>query len=389
MSVVSLASLVIQQTKVEVYTFALGIATAIGLPVSSWQAGDPSRALFNVEAEMFSGPLEASVVGLIRSRFLDLATGEWLKVKAEQDYGVIVPPATYATTDLTLTNSSGFVYTNDANDLTFKNTTTGKTYHNITGGTLAAKVGATPGTLTVTVVADEQGSDSSAGVGEIDSIVTTLNGVTCSNAVAAIGVDEQSGDTTRALCRARLARRSANGAKGAYVDTAMDSTLTATSGITNARSYGDSDTGDVTLYLRGPSGAVSSTDRTLVETAVLSTCTPLCITPTVISAANVVIAITYSMSLYKSCNKTAADAAADIEKALEALFAARPIGGDIIAPATTGKLYRSLIQSTIQSVFPQAFNVVVSAPSGDTDLTNGQVAALGVVTPAITLVKDP
>ena len=50
---VSLASLILAQTKAEIYEFALGIATAIGLPVSSWQAGDPTRSLFHVEAEMF------------------------------------------------------------------------------------------------------------------------------------------------------------------------------------------------------------------------------------------------------------------------------------------------------------------------------------------------
>lgn len=389
MSVTSLATLILRMTKAEIYDFGLGIANAIGLPVSSWQAGDPSRSLFHVEAEMHSGPLQDTVVGLIESRFLSLATGDWLKVKAEQDYGVTVPSATYASTDVVLTNDSGFVYTQGAGDLVFKNTTTGKTYHSTTGGTLAAKVGATAGTLTVTVVADEPGSDSSAGAGEIDALVTTLRGVTCTNAVAAVGVDEQSEDTTRTLCLARLARPSPNGAKGAYVDTALDSELTGTSGITDARAYGDSETGDVTLYLRGPSGAVSSADRALVEAAVLANCTPLCITPTVLSVANVTVAITYSMKLYTSANKTAAEAAADIETALEVLFAARPIGGDIVAPATTGKLYRSLIQSTIQNVFPEAFDVIVSLPAGDTSLTNGQVAALGTVTPSITLVRAP
>ncbi len=382
----SLASLFVQQTKAEIYTFALGIATAIGLPVTTWTAGDPARSLFHIESEMLAS-LEASVIGYAQSGFLDYATGDWLTILAYQVYGVTVPSATYATTDVELTNPGGGYYPDiAAGDLTFKNTSTGKTYTNTTGGTLASGPGTT---LTVTVVADEAGSDSSAGIGEIDDMVTPLGSVTCTNDAAAVGVDEQDEETTRQQCRDRLGRLSPNGPREAYNDVARDSTLTGTTGITRVRSYGDSDTGEVTVYLAGPAGAISETDRALVETAILQWATPLCITPSVLSCTAVPVAVTYSMKLYKSANKTAAEAAEDIEAALEQLFASRPIGGDIVAPATTGKLYRSLIQSTIQTVFPQAFDVSVSAPSGDTSLTNGQVASLGTVTPTITLITNP
>lgn len=386
---ISLASLILQVTKAEIYQFALGVANSVGLPVSSWQPGDPTRSLFNVEAELHSGPLQDSIVGFIRSRFLDLATGEWLKIKASQDYGVTVPGATYATADVVLTNASGGVYTIEAGDLTLKNTVTGKTYRNTSGGTLAARTGAVNGTLTVSVEADEAGSDSSAGAGEIDELVTTLLGVTCSNALAAVGTDEQDAETTRAQCRARLARISPNGPSGASVDVARDSELTGTSNITRVRSYGDSTTGVVTTYLAGPSGAVVEADRALVEAAILQWATPLCITPVVLSCAAVSVPVTYELWLYKSCNKTAAEVAADVQTALETMLAAEPIGGDIIAGAATGKLYQSLIASTIRGVFPQAFRVTVSAPAGDTTLTNGQVAALGTVTPTINLVVSP
>lgn len=79
-----------------------------------------------------------------------------------------------------------------------------------------------------------------------------------------------------------------------------------------------------------------------------------------------------------------------VEAALETLFAARPIGGDVIAPATTGKIYRSLIESTIRGVYPSdAFRVSVSAPAGDTALAANEVAALGVVTPTVSLEAAP
>jgi hypothetical protein len=381
---VSLATLLVQETKEAIYGTALSIASAIGLPVSSWQAGDPTRSLYHVEATTLE-TLEAVVVGYIQSGFLDYAEGDWLKILADQVYGVTVEEATAATTDVVLTNSGGGVYTIDAGDLTFKNSTTDKTYRNTTGGTLNAG-----STLTVTVVADEVGSDSSAAATEIDALVTTLLGVTCSNAAAAIGTDEQDDAVTRVQCRERLGRLSPNGPKEAYNDVARDSSLTGTTAITRVRTYGDSTTGTVTVYLAGPSGAVVEADRALVELAILEWATPICITPSVLSCTNVTVAVTYSMSLYKRSNVTAAEAAEVVETALEAAFAAQPIGGDILPPAVTGKLYQSLILSTIRSAFPDdAFNVTVSAPAGDTALTNGQVAVLGTVTPTITLVSNP
>jgi len=48
----SLAGLLIQQTQAAIYNAALSIATTIGLPVSSWQPGDPTRSLFYLESEI-------------------------------------------------------------------------------------------------------------------------------------------------------------------------------------------------------------------------------------------------------------------------------------------------------------------------------------------------
>ncbi len=383
---ISLASLLLRQTKADIYEYALGIANAIGLPVSTWTAGDPTRSLFHVEAEMFEA-LEDSIAGYVSSGFLDEATGDWLIILAEQTFGVTVPPPTYATTDVVLTNPGGGFYPDiEAGDLTLKNTTTGKTYTNTTGGTLASGPGTT---LTVTVVADEPGSDSSASAGEIDDLVTPLGSTTCTNPTAAVGTDLQSEETTRLQCRARRARATPNGPKDAYTDVALDPDLTGTNVITRARAYADSDTGDVTVYLAGPSGAIDEADRALVELAILENATPLCITPTVLSCTNVVVPVTYTLWIYKRSNKTAAEVEEEIEEALEQMLAAQPIGGDIISPATTGSLYLTLVESTIRGVFPDAFRVSVSLPAADTALTNGQVAALGTVTATINIVTDP
>lgn len=396
MTTTSLESLIIEETKETIYEYGLGIAQALGLPVTAWQAGDPSRALFHLESEVLSS-LESVVAGYIRAGFLDYAAelaasapsdpaaGMWLKILAEQVYGVDVPGAVRATTDCTLTNAGGGLYDDiEIGSITARNSSTGKTYRNTN-----AEILEPGGEISLTFEADEAGSESSAGVGEIDELVTEMLGVSITNPYAAVGVDEQAPSVTVQQCRDKLDSLSPNGAKGAYSYVARNSDLTGINTVTRVRVYPDSDTGDVLIYLAGPSGAVSEDDRAAVEEAILEWATPLCITPTVVSASNMTVPITYSLWIYKSVNKTAAEIAEEVEAALEEMLAGREIGGDIVPPDSTGKLYTSLIESTIRSLYPQAFRVSVSVPTTDTSLANGEVAALGTVTATINLVVDP
>lgn len=396
MGVIALANLLVQETKDKIYATALKIASNIGVPVSTWQAGDPTRSLYYLEAEVLS-VLEAIVVGFISSAFRDYATGDWLKILAKQTYNVDVPDATYASTSLVLTNTKGGDFTLEPGDLVARNSATGKTYTSTSGGHLGP-VGTIDASLTVTIVADEPGSASSSGAGEIDELVTTFLGVTCTNPVAAVGLDEQDPSVTKQQCLDKLSSLSPNGPGGAYEYVARTPALTGTQTIPRVREYGDADIGEVTIYLAGASGGVSSGDRALIEAAIVKWATPLTVTPTVLAATSVVVAVAYELWIYKSVNKTTAEIEADVEAALEQLFATRPIGGDIIPPAATGSFYKSLIESTIRGVYDASvtvgvaarpFRVSVTAPAGDTALTNGQVATLGTVTATIHLVADP
>jgi len=379
-----LATMVVQETKAAIYAKALNVAEAVGLPVTSWQPGDPTRSYYHVISEVLER-VEGVVVSFIKGGYLDYATGDWLKLLAAQVYGVTVPEATFATTDVTLTNAGGGLYVVDIGDLTFLNTSTGKTYRNTTAGTLSPS-----GTLTLTVVADEAGSASSAGAGEIDDLVTTLLGVTVTNAVAATGTDEQDPVTTRAQCRAKLGALSAAGPADAYHYVALASDLTGTTGITRCKVYGNSTTGDVTVYLAGPSGAISSDDRDAAEAAIIQWAVPLCITPTVLTASNLTVAVTYHLWLYDDVGDDSAAIQAAVLAALQALFAARPIGGDVKALVGSGKVYREHIISAIRAVYPDhAFDVTLTLPAADTAVTLGQVPVLGAVTPTITLEAAP
>jgi len=382
---ISLASLLLSETRAAIYNYALGIATGIGLPVTSWQVGDPTRSLYHVLSAKLEA-FESNVSGYIKSGFLDHATGVWLKVLAEQVYGVAVPPATYAETTVVLTNASTNLYIIDAGDLTFASSVTGKTYRNTTGGTLAVGPATT---LSVTVVADEAGSASSAGAAEITRLVTALDGVTCTNATAAVGIDEQDESVTIQQCKDMQDATSPDGARGAYAYFARNPDYGGTSAITRVRTYGDSTMGVVTIYFAGPSGGSSAADVALAQLAIVTWCLPLCITLVAAAATNVTIAVTYELWLYKSCNKTVAEVRTAVSTALGVLFSARPIGGDVVAPATTGKIYQSDILATIVKAIPEGFRASVTVPSGDTALTNGQVAVLGTVTGTIHLEDDP
>ncbi len=386
MPIPSLFSLILQQTKQEFVDFGIGICRAIGVPVTSWQPGDPSRSQIMLESTI-AAEREPMISGYIQSGFIEYAEGDWHTICAKQFFNVDVPEATYATTELVLTNNGGGVYEEIApNDLSFVNTVTGKKYHNTTGGDLLAGPGTT---LTLTIEADEPGSDSSAGAGEIDDFNGQgLDGVEVSNATAAIGFDKQSKATTNLQCSDKLESLSPDGPSGAYAFVARNRDLTENAAVTRVRAISSSDSGDVTIYIATPSGAVTGPDRDKVEAAIVRWATPLCVTPTVISASNVVIDVTYEIWVYSSVNKTEAEVKAAILRSLQALIADRPVGGDIIEPAETGAIYSSLVLSAIRASFPQIFKATLSAPS-DVALANNQVAALGTVTGTVHFVRDP
>jgi len=390
MALLPLSALITEQTKDQIYKLGIAIAKTIGLPVDSWQPGDPTRSQFHIESELLEAR-DKLAAGFTRSGFPETAEGDWFKHHAKQFFNVDIPGASRAKTKVRLTNNGGGLYGTDIikpNALTFKNNITGKTYRNTESGTLASGPGTT---LDIEVEAEEAGSASSAGAGEITIMVTTLLGVTCSNATAAIGVDEQDKATSLKQCLDKLSMRSPNGPPGAWSFVARESTLTGSTAVTRAREFGSSETGAVTLYIAGPSGAVGEADRALVEAAIAKYALGLCITPTILSATNVIVPVTYELWVYSSVNRTSDQAKAEILTALQKAILAREIGGDIITGASTGKLYKSLLESTIQNVYGQtkAFRVSVTTPSGDTSLANNEVATLGLVTGTINFVKDP
>lgn len=383
---ISLVDLLVQETKAALYAKGLQVATAVGLPVTSWQAGDPTRSLFHFVSEVLS-TVESVVASFVGSGFLDHARGQWLTLLAYEVYGVTRTEATYATTTNTLTNTGGGLYTIEAGDLTFKNSTTDKTYHNTSGGTLSPGPGTT---LTLDIVADEAGSDSSAAIGEIDDLVTTLLGVTCTNASAAVGVDEESETALRARCRAKLGALSPNGPVDAYTYVALTPEYSGTTNVTRARAYADPDTGIVLVYLAGPSGEVTGADVTAVDLALRQWALPLCVTLFTESADAAPLDVAYDIWIYRSVNLTAQEIKDEIEEALAAALATRPIGGDTVIDGGQGRIYLSFIQNVIHDTFgDQTIDVLMNEPDAAVDVDPTDVVTLGSVVGTVHFVADP
>lgn len=373
----TLTSMLITETKAALYARGLAVADALGISTTSWAAGDPTRSLYHFVAEGLEA-LEVNVAGYMASGFLDHAEGDWLTILAEQVYRVTRVEATFATVTIKLTNAGGGLYVVEAGDVVVKDSTGGMTYTNTEGGTLASGAGEE---LELSFTADLAGSDGTAAAGDIDTLVTTMLDVTCTNDLAAVGLDAESDADLRTRCRAKLGMLSAAGPRDAYNFVVRSSDLTGVSDITRSRTVGDTTTGVVTVYVASASGAAAGASVTAAQAAVEEWAAPVCITPTVTNASVVSVPVTYEIWMYDSVGELTATIEAAIETALGVMFAGRPIGGDVISPATTGKLYQSLITSTIKAVYPSdTFRVVVTAPAGDTSLTIGQVATLGAVT---------
>jgi phage-related baseplate assembly protein len=358
---ISLATLFAKETAASILTTGLEIARVLGLPVTSWRAGDPTRSLYHVVSTIL-GEVEEVVSKYVASGFLSYASGAWLTLKALDDYGVTRTEATFSTPTVTLTNGGGGYYEVESGDLTLSASATGMTFHNTDSGTLS------PGaTITLTLVADVEGSDGSVAIDEIDTLVTPMLGVTIDSGTAAVGLDEQSDEDLRTQCRATLGMLSPNGAPEAYEYIARSSAHTGIDTITRAYAYSSS-AGIVTLYVATPSGTASAGEVAIVQAAIDQWCVPLGITATVAAAPTVTINIAATLSgsglpaLYQS----------NIEDLLASMFAGM-IGACTLAySGISAAIHQYLVDNDVANPA-----VTLTTPAGNTALTAGQIPVLG------------
>jgi len=364
---IDVETLFTRETASRLLSFGLEIAAALGLPVTSWRTGDPSRTLFQFVADALAAR-DAASVELFRAGFRSSARGSWLTLVAEDMYGVTRQAATYATPTVTLTNNGGGVYTRAAGEVIVKASSTGATFRSTEPLALASG----PGTSqTIALVADVPGSAGTVGAGDIDEIVSTMLGVTITASTAAVGIDEQSDASLNEECASTLGALSPNGPPDAYNSVALDSKLTGTSEVTRVTTSEDSDDGTVTVWIAGASGAVSGAIVAAVERAVELWATPACITPTVLSATNA----PQDAAFIVAGDGIPTTAAADIGARVATYYATLPIAGFIARSALIALAHDYLVSAGASNV-----TVELSTPAADVQLAAGEVATAGTIT---------
>ncbi len=356
-------------TAEKIFDMGIQVAQALGLPTTSWRTGDPERSLYKYLAEVLAAH-DGQVSSYIKAGFLSSAvadaneTGEsgWLKLLAYETFGVTVPDAGYATPSITLRNDGGGNYPRLVGEITVKNSSTGKTYHN-TNAPAPLNAGAT---VTYTLEADEAGADSSAAVDEVDEIVTTMLGVVVVSSSASYASDELTPDEIGVLCSATLGALSPNGPPDAYEWVCLNSTLTGTTEITRAYSYGTSSSGAVQVYVASAVGTVSAGGLQACQDAVEEWATPLCALPNVASATALAVDVACTIT----GDAIPADFADRIEGALETYLGSLPIHGTVA---------RSAILAAIHKAVPEVDSATLTAPAADVVLGAAEVATLGAV----------
>ena len=359
-------------TTAQMRSTLVNLLVTLGVRADLWRAGGVASTILTVMATTASG-FSTLMCAALSSNFLDYATGSWLVLLAYYVYGVTATPATYATGQLTLTNSGGGVYSYAVGLATFLNTTTAQTYTNSTVISLGAMA-----TQTISVICTTAGTIGNAPPGEVTALVTTMLGVTCTNASAIAGQDAQSDASLRTACQAALAAQSVRGPRGAYqyaVSTAINPITNALVNINRIQVTSATSTGIVSVYCASPSGAPSADDLTGAATSIEAVARPNAVTANVyaVSTTSDSDAIVVWAQALPGVSAAAVQVAA--ANAVAAYIALYPIGG--LVTFSGGMLFASVIDGVIYATNPAIYAV--------TGTTSHAIAAGQVITDNTTI----
>lgn len=373
-------------TRSEVEDAIYAALAALGASTTSWKPGSVARAIITGIAIVLAAfsELQAKIA---LGGFLKLAKGDWLTVVAEHAFFVTRDLGTFATSTITVDNTAGGVYSGGADDLLFRNSTTGKTYRN----TAAYSIAALETGVAIPVQAVELGSGSNAGTDAIDTFETGLPGIVIVSSSAAVGNDVETDAALQTRCLEKTGPLSPNGPRDAYAFIAKGAKTQAGAlvGVTRVKTVPDG-VGGVDVYVATASGVLSgsagdpATDLGAVAEAIHTQVEPLSITPVVQNATVLSQNVTYELWVHDTSGLSDSQLTADIATALAVFMGEHPIGG-MVKPSEVGRIYVDAIEQTIGGALPDGIfiDVDVTVPAGDVDLTAAQVPILGTVSPTI------
>lgn len=423
---ISLAQLLQATTKTAATQAILDVATALGFNVTSWQSNRSGRTLIAILATIYAAFTVVAVNFAAAGGYLSTSSAGWLRLLAQELFGVSWNPASYGTGSVVLVNSSAVPYTFSPGGLTF--TLGGVSFVNVyDGGALygalpgLATLPGTGGTLTIPVQALLPGSanNTSGGVAAMSpaflGVVATLGAVQ--------GANDETDTALRNRCEAKRGALSPNGAQGAYAYWAQSIRLDTNGApvypppvsdqaaydvavpldVNRVRVSVQSSTGTVNVWLGGSGGAAIGSVVTLVDYAMSTYVLPAGITLfTGVSGGtgcNIdTINVTYTAELDPSFGVSIADAQAAIKAGLAAYFGdvqRNPIGARSKVASGQPYIYVNVLESVIVNSLPAAglppaiITADISIPAADVPVAVNALAVLGAVSGAPTMVTQP
>lgn len=320
-------------------------AAARGLPTTSWANDSFALTMTRLFARAKAG-LAGTITDLARGGLLALASGEWLDLLAQSQYGLTRRASAFAVVRVRLTVAAGQgPHTISANQLWIRRLSDNRRW-NSTNGAPVTLTDAAP--VTIDFRAESPGSRWSALVGQVIDLVTPLPGLSAElvdagagSPVVTAGADAESDTTLRARCALRWDTIGAQKTQDAYRALALDAGAV---GVTRVIVDGTNPRGNSTVdvWLSADDAPAGAADVALVDAYLQARKSPS--TDLQVGAATP-LAVSIVATLQHDAGADPVPAALD---ALRALLREQP---------TT--LYRSAVVESLLSP-PGARNVVLS-----------------------------
>lgn len=389
----------------------LEIAKALGLSTTAWQPGEPVRGLVSVFARWTAPLWNGQVLPVLRSFFLDKASGDLLTLVAWALYRVHRKEASFASGPaITVENQGGGFWTINPGDIRFE--VAGKTYTNIDGGTLSAWTGAPAPfpVLDLLFVADEAGTDSDLDLADVPEypeapLLAPGAGIYLrAGEGMLLGQDEESDDDIKERCRLSTGPLSPAGPRAAYQYVALSTRRPAEDEAVTLERLLVSQAGDIAVNvnralvrstgngvidvrLASPSGPASGdvstagTDVYLVNQAIQLLVVPMGLTANVAAADEHPLTITLALDVLRDSNVTAAAAKAAAEKAVREFFRTFPIGGRKLASGPERLVIMHEVRAIAKAASPGIYRVT-SSPADDEEIDITDVVVADVTATA-------
>lgn len=345
----------------------------VGLNTTTWKPGAVVRTIVTATAIMLAS-LSKLIALIAGSGFLDLSTGPWLTLLARYQYGVERQPATFATGQVTITNSGGGIYEYDPGDLVFINATTRKTYRNtgsVSIGSLA--------TVTIGIQAIEAGTGSTAQPGAINLFETPELGLSVTNAYSVVGIDEETDAALRVRCVEKLYTLGVAGAREAYSYWAKTITREdgSQTGVTRVKVSDGSAVGHVTVTIATATGAATAEDLARVDSELRRLVLPAGATLTTQNATALPISVACEVWV-RGSTMTQAEVQNAITVSVREEIKSLDIGGELVATGSDqGYVFTDTIVKAIRTTTGiNSTHAVLQTPATNVALGATQVAVL-------------